>query len=255
MRTDGFLGRRTKKDDFNGKSHRRRKQSSENIPQDKHTQRFSLQNKDSQIASAERHRPLIKGNAAETNCWLAEDRRSDAEARGVSGVPGQANHVGATAVRVGVRLAKAHNTCQDDEHIKTRSPVMRTSHLSSWAGDPLTQRPGARSRPSSHTWVTYGPALALQTGGAPAKPVSLGGSDTGQNSERGLGVRTALRKAADCAGGGCVCPASLGFLHLSKICQDLRTRAKQVQTLPLWSLWINWIVTHRKVTNITTVTR
>lgn len=157
-RTDGFLGRRTKKEDFNGKSHTRRKQSSENISQDKNAA-VQPENKNSQIASAERHRPLIKGNAAETNCWLAEGGCSDAEARGVSGVPGQANHVGGRAVRVGVRLAKAHNTCQDDGHVKTRSPVMRTSHLSSWAGDPLTQRPGARSRPSPHVghlWASPG---------------------------------------------------------------------------------------------------
>lgn len=50
VRTDGFLGRRTKKEDFHGKSHTRRKQSSENISQDKNTQPFSPRNKDSQIA-------------------------------------------------------------------------------------------------------------------------------------------------------------------------------------------------------------
>lgn len=156
-RTDGFLGRRTKKEDFNGKSHTRRKQSSENISQDKNAA-VQPENKNSQIASAERHRPLIKGNAAETNCWLAEGGqqcRSQRRERGPQ--PGQPR--GGRAVRVGVRPAKAHNTCQDDGHVKTRSPVMRTSHLSSWAGDPLTQRPGARSRPSPHVghlWASPG---------------------------------------------------------------------------------------------------
>lgn len=76
---------------------------------------------------AERHRPLMKENAAETSCWLAEDGRSDAEARGVSGVPGQANPVGGTAVRVGVRPGQRPQHLPGRWHVKTRSLVIRTS--------------------------------------------------------------------------------------------------------------------------------
>lgn len=78
-RADDFLGHGIKKGDFNGESTQGEHIVGKTNRMIKNTQPFSLPNKglgspgSSRRHYAERHRPLIKKNVAETDCQLAED--------------------------------------------------------------------------------------------------------------------------------------------------------------------------------------